>query len=87
MNKSEPLEVGDVVQIAPCCGNPMFRCCFLTVSELKPWGVQGYVQALGEGGKIGGQAYMRIKWEEFEFSGKAVWTSGLELESEKAGAA
>lgn len=73
------LEIGDVVQIAPECSNPMFGCCFLTVTEIKSWGVQGYVQGLGEDGKIGGQAYMRLKWEEFEYAGKSVWTTGLEV--------
>jgi hypothetical protein len=59
MDKIE-LKPGDVVQLNPeTCRNPMFAACFLTVTELKTWGVQGYVQGLGQDGKPGGQAYYR----------------------------
>lgn len=67
--------VGDVVQLNPeTTGNPMFKGCMLTVSEIKSWGVQGYVQGLGENGEPGGQAYYRAKWEDIEYVGKAVWS-------------
>jgi hypothetical protein len=68
------LEPGHLVQLNPeTVGNKAFAGCILVVTELKSWGVMGYVQALGtrEGG--GGQAYYRAKWEEFELVGKAFW--------------
>jgi len=73
MEKDTKLEKGDVVQLAPHVGNPMFACCMMTISEPKPFGAQGYVQSLGENLKPGGQAYYRAKWDEMEFVGKAVW--------------
>lgn len=76
MNNGEAklLGVGDVVQLSPFdTKNEMFAGCFMIVTELKKWGVQGYVQALGTNGEIGGQAYYRADWEEFEYAGKAMW--------------
>lgn len=68
------VEVDDVVQLGPECENPAFRYCFMVVTELKSWGVQGYVQALGETREgPGGQAYYRAKFSEFEPVGRAVW--------------
>jgi hypothetical protein len=76
MNTTEALSVGDVVQLCPGFKNPMFACCMVTVSELKPWGIQGYVQALGENGEMGGQAYIRATWSDIEFVGRTVWHAG-----------
>lgn len=61
---------GDIVQLDPYkCGNPMFGGCLMVVTEAKDFGAMGYVQALGQDGKRGGQAYYRAKWEEMEFTG------------------
>lgn len=69
---------GDIVQINPeCKTNQMFAACLLVVTELKSWGVMGYVQALGEDMRPGGQAYIRLKFEEIEpTGGRAVWVLG-----------
>jgi hypothetical protein len=68
------LSPGDVVQLHPTeCRNPMFAGCMMVVTEPKSFGAQGYVQALGEDGKPGGQAYYRAKWDEMEFCGLAQW--------------
>lgn len=76
MTEHETLEVGDVVQLSPDCGNPMFAYCFMTVTEPRSWGAQGYVQSLGTDGKPGGQAYYRAKWSEMEKTcGTAVWVA------------
>ncbi len=72
------LKPGDVVQISPECRNPMFAGCMMTVTEPKPFGAQGYVQALGTAGKWGGQAYYRALWDEIEFVGKSAWFLGIE---------
>lgn len=67
------LKEGDVVQLSPAVGNPMFACCMMTVTEPKSWGAQGYVQMTGEDGKPGGAAFYRAKWEEMEYVGQAAW--------------
>ena len=68
------IQPGDVVQLDPdTTRNRMFAGCLMIVSEMKPWGVQGYVQALGQNGEPGGQAYYRAHWDEIEYVGPAVW--------------
>lgn len=65
---------GDVAQIDPKNKtNTMFAGCFLVVTEVKSWGVQGYVKALGFNGKPGGQAHIRLPWDEIEYIGRSVW--------------
>jgi hypothetical protein len=76
MEPKDQLRPGEVVQLSPTVGNPMFAYCMMTVTEVKSWGAQGYVQALGENGEPGGQAYYRAKWEEMEYVGKAMWAIG-----------
>lgn len=74
--KPRELKVGELVQLDPrATRNPMFRGCFMVVTEPKVFGAQGYVQGLGEDGKPAGQAYYRAKWEEMEpcEHGFAIW--------------
>jgi hypothetical protein len=74
MKPSEDIKPGDVVQLSPdTCGNPAFAACMLVVTEVKQWGVQGYVQSLGENRLPGGLAYYRAGWTEFEWVGCAAW--------------
>lgn len=70
---ADEVHEGDVVQLGPDTENPMFKFCMLTVTEVKDWGVQGFVQALGAEGKPGGQAYYRAKTGTFEYVGQAQW--------------
>ena len=72
------IEVGMIVQLDPDkTKNPMFAACLMTVTEIKPWGVQGYVQSLGENGQIGGCAYYRAETGTFvDTGGRAVWMPG-----------
>ncbi len=74
MEKQE-LKVGDLVQLNPeLIGNKAFAACILVVTDTYEWGVQGYVQALGETqDQPGGQAYLRVQWPEMELVGKAEW--------------
>ena len=61
---------GDIVQIKPDQG--IFACCLVVVTEVKPWGIQGYVQSAG----VPGQQYIRLKHEDYESTGgKAVWVA------------
>lgn len=70
MDAGTELEPGMIVQLSPkTCGNPMFAACLMVVSEPKAFGAQGYVQALGQDGLPGGQAYYRARWEEMELTG------------------
>jgi len=73
--KPRELIPGEIVQLSPeTCRNPMFSGCMMTVTEPKAFGAQGYVQALGENGKMGGQAHYRAQWSEMEpTGGRAPW--------------
>lgn len=74
--KPRKLVPGDVVQLGPDCANPAFAYCFMTITEAKAFGAQGYVQALGTRETRGGQAYYRAKWEEMEPLGaQAQWVA------------
>lgn len=62
------IEVHDIVQVNPM--KEMFGGCMVVVTELKDFGIQGYVQSAG----VPGQQYVRLKFEDFEpTGGKAVW--------------
>lgn len=65
------MNVGDIVQVNPEV--EVFGGCMVVVTELKPWGIQGYVQSAG----VPGQQYIRLKSEQIEATGgKAVWVVG-----------
>ena len=59
---------GDIVQVNS--EKEMFGGCMVVVTEVKTWGIQGYVQSAG----VPGQQYIRVKTEDFEpTGGQAVW--------------
>ena len=67
----DEIKVGDIVQVSP--DKEMFGACMVVVTELKSFGIQGYVQSAG----VNGQQYIRLKFDEFESTGgKAVWAVG-----------
>jgi len=69
-----PIVAGDLVQLDPqVTTNPAFAGCIMVVTEVKEWGVIGYVQALGSREKIGGQAYYRAMNDTFQRCGQAYW--------------
>lgn len=74
------LRVNDIVQLGPTVGNKAFAFSMMVVTELKSFGAQGYVQALGDTRDgPGGQAYYRANWDEMEpTGGKAVWIPARE---------
>lgn len=78
MNEVERMRVmpGAVVQIEPGYddrnGHRWFGGCFMVVTEVRSWGVQGYVTVPGEDG----DAYYRVPWENVEYIGEAVWVVG-----------
>jgi hypothetical protein len=62
------IKVGDIVQVDP--SKEMFGACMVTVTEVKDWGIQGYVQSAG----VEGQQYIRLNTGEFERTGgETVW--------------
>lgn len=68
LGEEHMIEVGDIVQVEP--SQKMFGGCMVVVTELKDWGIQGYVQSAG----VEGQQYIRLKTEQYEQTGgKAVW--------------
>ena len=67
----DEIKVGDIVQVSP--DKEMFGACMVVVTELKSFGIQGYVQSAG----VNGQQYIRLKFDEFESTGgKAVGVVG-----------
>jgi hypothetical protein len=72
---SADIEDGDIVQLDPMTTkNRAFAGCLMTVTAVHPWGVQGYVQALGNSPtEEGGQAYYRAENGSFERCGRTVW--------------
>lgn len=48
-------------------GNKDWIGCLVQVSEVKGWGVQGWVQI-----PQSGQAFIRLKWDEIDYIGQAV---------------
>ena len=59
---------GDIIQVNPKV--EVFGGCMVVVTEVKSWGIQGYVQSAG----VLGQQYIRLKTQDFEVTGgKAVW--------------
>ena len=62
------IEVSDIVQVDPM--HQVFGGCMVVVTEIKPWGIQGYVQSAG----VDGQQYIRLPFADFEKTGgKAIW--------------
>jgi hypothetical protein len=65
------IEIGSIVQVDP--EKDVFGACMVVVTELKDWGIQGYVHSAG----VPGQQYIRLKSAEFEDTGgKAIWVVG-----------
>lgn len=71
--KDPRVKVGSVLQIDPAIKDSFFAACLMTVTEVKEWGVQGFVCSPGKRGEMPGQAYTRQKWETVEYVGEAVW--------------
>jgi hypothetical protein len=64
------LKVGDIVMINPSYERACFRGCLLTVTEVKDFGCQGFVQGVGKTfEEDGGQYYLRPTWDDFEITG------------------
>ena len=68
--QARELKIGEIMQLNPeTTKNKAFSACLFVVTEPKPWGAQGFVQALGTREVGGCQAYYRATWEEMEPTG------------------
>jgi len=71
------LKVGDVVQIDPeGHKGAMFAGCFMLVTEPLSWGAMGFISCPEDPGP--GAAYLRVKFENMEYIGRAVWVPNEE---------
>lgn len=62
------IEVNDIVQVDPAVET--FGGCMVVVTEVKSWGIQGYVQSAG----VSGQQYIRLAFDKIDQTGgKAQW--------------
>lgn len=63
-------QIHDIVQVDPEMRD--FGGCLVVVTEVKPWGVQGYVQSAG----AERQVYIRLADGEYERTGgTAIWVA------------
>jgi len=65
------IKVGDVMQIDPA-HDEVFGGCLLIVTEVKSWGVQGYVDIPAPKDERG-LAFYRCKYENCALVGPAMW--------------
>ena len=74
MDRAEgPWEVDDIIQVSPS-HDEGFGAALLVVSEVKSWGVQGYVQVPGRG-----QAYYRLPYKQAANEFGEVFPAGLRV--------
>lgn len=68
------VKVGSIVQVNPNTGNNTFGGCLLVITDIKVWGVVGYVKDIGRDGYKGHLAFTRLTWDEMELTGGSmVW--------------
>lgn len=65
-NKESIIKVNSVVQINEK-GQEGWIGCLVQVSDIKSWGIQGWVQI-----PMQGSAYIRLKWDVIEYIGEAI---------------
>lgn len=71
------VQAGDVVQITD--PSHQWYPALVTVTDVKSWGIQGYVVTPTKGLKENGPAYIRIQLGRYEYVGKAVIGTGAEV--------
>ncbi len=81
MNGKQMLSPGSVVQIDPA-HDERFGGCFMQVTELKSWGVQGFVKV-----PAGGMAFYRVPFAGIEYIGEAIWVDDVTANGDREGGA
>ncbi len=66
------IEEGDIVQIDPE-SDGKFAACLMVVTEVKNWGLQGYVTVPGSIVGGSGAAYYRVNHDNYVKVGVAKW--------------
>lgn len=66
--RDERIKVGSVVQVNENQGT--WAGCTVVVDEIKSFGVQAYLKI-----PMQGIAYVRLKWEEIEYVGTAIYVA------------
>lgn len=74
------MKVGDLYQITEPHGRKGWVGAIVMATEIKPWGIQGFVHVV-ESHDQSGRAYIRLKWEEIEHVGFAHLIPADETES------
>ena len=69
------VNVNDVIQVNDSIPNSSWIGCLMIVSEVKNWGVIAYLRVPTQG-----NAYLRLRHNEYEVIGKAVFVSKSEDE-------
>jgi hypothetical protein len=68
----------DVVQVAPGSSH-WADAFFVTVTEVRDWGVVGYAMVIGENGKPG-LAMIRLNHEQYERIGVSAWQCQIDID-------
>jgi hypothetical protein len=77
-------DIGDIVQITD--ESHHWYPCLIIVTEVKSWGIQGYITIPSNDNNPNGNAFIRLKDGEFEFCGcKAVLVRGTGEEDRENG--
>ncbi len=63
-------EPGWVFQINEVHGRNGWIGAFVLATEIKPWGIQGFVHHITDH-DTNAQVFIRLKWEELDYIGKA----------------
>lgn len=68
---NENRQAGDVFQINELHGRNEWIGAFVLATEIKSWGIQGFVHSIQTHNEAG-QAYIRLNWDEIDFIGRSV---------------
>jgi len=83
--RDDRIAVGCVVQIIDVPDTHRgWLGAFVIVTEIKSWGVQGFVHVL-DTHHTAGQAFTRLKWDRLAYIGDAVMLLGGSRESDHPG--
>lgn len=67
---------GDVIQVDPT-KNEMFGFCFVFVTEVRQWGIIGYIPAPDSK-----HYWLRLKWDHIHWCGQSTFATDLCQEEE-----
>lgn len=74
----------DVYQINEKHGRAGWIGCFVVAEEVKSWGIQGFVSILKDH-HTQERAYIRLKFDEIDYIGKAALEPNLDIVGDQTG--